>query len=88
MAVKAEAQPKKTAAQSKDKKRKAPAAVKQLKITLVRSLIGRPQKQREMIKGLGLRKLNSEVIREDCPATRGMINKIPHLIKVEELERK
>jgi len=88
MAVKAEAPRKKSAAQSKGKKREAPAAGKHLKITLVRSLIGRPHKQREVVKGLGLRKLNSEVIREDCPATRGMINKVPHLIKVEELKRK
>ncbi len=63
-------------------------AVKQLRIKLVRSVIGRPQKQREVVKGLGLRKINSEVIREDCPETRGMIRKIPHLIEVEELEKK
>lgn len=61
---------------------------KQLRIELVRSVIGRPRKQREVVKGLGLRRINSEVIRRDCPEIRGMIKKIPHLLKVEELETK
>jgi len=61
---------------------------KQLKIKLVRSLIGRPRKQREVVKGLGLRKINSEVIRSDRPEIRGMIGKIPHLLEVEELDKK
>jgi large subunit ribosomal protein L30 len=60
---------------------------KQLRITLVRSVIGRPQKHREVVKGLGLRKINSNVIRKDCPEIRGMINKISHLLKVEDLEK-
>jgi large subunit ribosomal protein L30 len=60
---------------------------KQLRITLVRSVIGRPQKHREVVKGLGLRKINSSVIRKDCPEIRGMINKISHLLKVEALEK-
>jgi len=59
----------------------------QLRITLVRSVVGRPQKHREVVKGLGLRKINSNVIRKDCPEIRGMINKIPHLVKVEALEK-
>lgn len=64
------------------------SAGKQLRIELVRSVIGRPRKQREVVKGLGLRRINSEVVRRDCPEIRGMINKIPHLLKVEELEIK
>jgi len=88
MAVKTDTQPNKVAAASKGKKEAKKVAVKQLKIKLVRSVIGRPQKQREVVKGLGLRKINSEVIREDRPEIRGMIRKIPHLIKVEELEKK
>jgi len=84
MAVKTDTQPNKAATASKGKKETKKVAVKQLKIKLVRSVIGRPQKQREVVKGLGLRKINSEVIREDRPETRGMIRKIPHLIKVEE----
>lgn len=60
----------------------------ELKIKLVRSLIGYPRNQREVVKGLGLRKPNSEVIRNDSPEIRGMINKVPHLLKVEVLEKK
>lgn len=71
---------------SQDKKREP--AQGRLKIKLVRSVIGKPEKQREVVKGLGLRKLNSEVIRRDCPEVRGMINKIPHLVHVEVLEQK
>lgn len=59
-----------------------------LRIKLVRSLIGHPEKQREIAKGLGLRKLNSEVIRKDCPEIWGMIRKISYLVKVEALEEK
>ncbi|MFC2165510.1 50S ribosomal protein L30 [Acidobacteriota bacterium] len=86
MAVKTETKSGKAAAANKEEKKKT--AVKQLRIKLVRSVIGRPQKQREVVKGLGLRRINSEVIREDRPETRGMIRKIPHLIEVEELEKK
>ena len=60
----------------------------ELKIQLVRSIIGRPRKQREVVKGLGLRKMDSVVIRKDCPEIRGMINKISHLLNVEVLEKK
>ncbi len=55
-----------------------------LKITLVRSLIGRPETQRRTVRALGLAKTNSSVIREDTPQVRGMIRKVSHLLKVEE----
>ncbi|GBF31907.1 LSU ribosomal protein L30p [Desulfocucumis palustris] len=55
-----------------------------LKITLIRSLIGKTEKQRVTVRTLGLGKLNSSVIQEDNPQIRGMINKVSHLIKVEE----
>ena len=57
-----------------------------IKITLVRSPIGYPRSQRDVIRGLGLRKLQSQVIREDRPEIRGMIRKITHLLKVEAVE--
>ena len=60
---------------------------KYLKIKLVRSLIGRPEKHRLVAQGLGLRKLNSEVVRKDSPEIRGMVRKISHLLKVEEIEQ-
>lgn len=56
-----------------------------LKITLVRSLIGRPETQRKTVYALGLRKTNRSVIHEDTPRIRGAINKVNHLLKVEEV---
>jgi large subunit ribosomal protein L30 len=58
--------------------------VAKLKITLVRSLIGRPEGQRVTVRTLGLTKVNRSVIHEDTPQVRGMINKVAHLLKVEE----
>ncbi|MFQ6039196.1 MAG: 50S ribosomal protein L30 [Candidatus Aminicenantales bacterium] len=69
-------------------KKKPESREKQLKIKLVRSLIGRPKTQREVVKGLGLRKVNSEVIRKDTPEIWGMIRKIPHLVSVEVVDTK
>lgn len=57
-----------------------------LKITLKRSLIGRPEKQRKIVRSLGLRRLNQSVVHNDDSSIRGMINKISHIVKVEELE--
>jgi len=62
------------------------AKEKLVKVTLVRSVIGRPRKQREVVKGLGLRRISSSVVRKDCPEIRGMINKIVHLVKVEAID--
>jgi len=59
--------------------------MKKLKITLIKSKYGRKPNQRETLKGLGLRKIGQSVIREDNPMIRGMIRKVEHLIKVEEL---
>jgi large subunit ribosomal protein L30 len=60
--------------------------VKKLRIKLVRSSIGRPQKHKKIISSLGLRKLNKVVIKDDTPSIRGMINKVPHLLEVEEIQ--
>lgn len=59
---------------------------KQIKVTLVRSVIGRPEQQRKVVKTLGLGKTNSFVIHEDTPAIRGMVNAVSHLVEVEEVE--
>lgn len=56
-----------------------------LKVTLTRSLIGRPETQRKTVRSLGLRKLNSEKILTDSPTIRGQIFKVKHLVKVEEI---
>jgi large subunit ribosomal protein L30 len=57
---------------------------KKIKITLVKSGIARPGKHKVVLTGLGLRKLHHSVIRLDTPQIRGMINKVSHLISVEE----
>ncbi len=75
-----------TAAQSQAAKTESEQ--KWLRVRLIRSVIGRPHKQREVVKGLGLRKMNSEVIRKDCPEIWGMIRKVNHLVKVEVMEKK
>jgi large subunit ribosomal protein L30 len=56
-----------------------------LRITLVRSTIGRPADQGRTVASLGLRKLNASVERPDNPSIRGMVTKIRHLVEVEEL---
>jgi large subunit ribosomal protein L30 len=61
---------------------------KQLKITWTKSFIGYPETQRKTIKSLGLRKLNQSVIKEDSQQLRGQINKISHLVAIEEVEDK
>jgi large subunit ribosomal protein L30 len=55
---------------------------KTLKVKLVKSPIGTKQSHRDTVRGLGLRKVNSESVLEDTPAVRGMINKISYLVKV------
>ena len=56
-----------------------------LRITLVRSTIGRPADQERTVKSLGLRKLNATVDRPNNASIRGMVTKIRHLVEVEEL---
>jgi large subunit ribosomal protein L30 len=58
----------------------------QLKITWTKSYIGKPQNQRRVIDALGLRRLNHTVVLGDTPTIRGMVNKVSHLLRVEELE--
>ncbi|AZN38411.1 MULTISPECIES: 50S ribosomal protein L30 [Paenibacillus] len=57
-----------------------------LQITLVRSLIGRNEKQRATVATLGLRKIRQSVVHSDSPAIRGMITHVSHLVKVEEVQ--
>lgn len=57
-----------------------------LRIVLKRSCIGIPPKQRKVIEALGLKKIGSAVRRADDNSTRGMINKVSHLVTVEETE--
>lgn len=56
-----------------------------LKITRVRSDIGRPQELRRTMRALGLRKIGQSVVREDTKTLRGMILAVRHLVTVEEV---
>ncbi len=56
-----------------------------LRITLRRSLIGRPADQRATVESLGLRRINHTVDREDTPITRGKVRKVQHLVSVETI---
>jgi large subunit ribosomal protein L30 len=60
--------------------------VRQLRIRLVRSLVGYPKGQRTIARGLGLRRLQSEVVRPETPEILGMIHKLSHVLSVETLE--
>ena len=55
-----------------------------LKVTLVKSMIGRPEKHRKVLRGMGLTKVNRTVELQNTPAVRGMIHIVSHLVKAEE----
>ena len=57
----------------------------QLKITWTKSCIGKPQNQRKVVQALGLRRLHHTVTHGDTPTIRGMVNKVSHLLTVEEI---
>lgn len=57
----------------------------QLKVTQVRSAIGRPKDQKATVRRLGLHRLHDSVVKEDRPEIRGMIAKVRHLVTVEEV---
>jgi large subunit ribosomal protein L30 len=56
-----------------------------LKVTQVRSVIDRPKDQKATIRALGLHRLNDSVTKEDRPEIRGMLAKVSHLVRVEEI---
>lgn len=58
---------------------------RKLKITLIKSFIGRPEKHRRILRGMGLTRMNRTVILNDTPQIRGMVNKVCHLVKMEEV---
>ncbi len=55
-----------------------------LKVTLVKSMIGKPEKQRQVLRGMGLTRMNKTVELIDTPSVRGMVRKVSHLVKAEE----
>jgi large subunit ribosomal protein L30 len=57
-----------------------------LRVTQVRSLIGRPQSQRDTVRSLGLKRIRHTVTQPDRPEIRGMLRKVPHLVIFEETD--
>jgi large subunit ribosomal protein L30 len=57
-----------------------------IKVTQLKSGIGRPERQRDTLRGLGLGKVHKSAILEDSPSIRGMIRKVSHLIAIEPAE--
>ena len=57
-----------------------------LKITQVKSTIDRSAKQRGTLSALGLKRINHSVVQDDNAVIRGMVNKVVHLVKVEEVK--
>ena len=56
-----------------------------LKVTQVRSVIDRPKDQKATVRALGLHRIRDSVVKEDRPEIRGMVAKVAHLVRVEEL---
>lgn len=86
----AEAKAKKTASTTAKASKTAPAKkssasqASRLNVTLVRSAIRRPQDQNATLVGLGLTRMHKTVSLEDTPSIRGMVNKVSHLVRVED----
>lgn len=57
---------------------------KKIKVTLTRSVLGRPETQRKVVRALGLRKTNHTVEHADTPIIRGMLNAVKYLLTIEE----
>jgi large subunit ribosomal protein L30 len=68
----------------KKSKSKSEAAPATMKIQYYRSFIACPLKQKEIVRSLGLRKLNQIVERPDTPSMRGAVDKVPHLLRIIE----
>ncbi len=62
-------------------------AEEKLRLKLVKSIIGVPEKHRRVLKALGLRRRQSEVVKEPGPAIQGMVFKVQHLLKVERVKK-
>ncbi len=60
--------------------------MKKIKITLIRGLAGKKERQRRTIKALGLKKIGSSVIRKDNPQIRGMMDSVSHMVRIEDVK--
>jgi large subunit ribosomal protein L30 len=64
------------------KTKKTAKAAGRIKVKMIGSVIGCPEKQRATVRGLGLRRLHQVVERPDTPEIRGMVKKVPHLVAI------
>jgi large subunit ribosomal protein L30 len=60
--------------------------VTKLRVTQRRSVIGRPQDQKDTVRRLGLHRIRDVVVKDDRPDIRGMIDKVRHLVEIEEID--
>lgn len=67
-------------------KKKVEQVQKQLKITLVKSPIGNQERAKRTVKALGFKRLHQIIVHPDNPSVRGMIQKVAHLVVVEEVQ--
>ena len=73
-------------AKSPAKSKTGAKTTKKVRVTQIGSHIGRPNRQQENLKGLGLNKRHRTRELEDTPSVRGMIDRVKHLLRVEEVE--
>ncbi len=66
--------------------KKAASAEKKIRVTLVKSPIGNQHRQKLTVKALGFQHLNESIVHPDNPSVRGMIYKVRHLVRVEEIQ--
>jgi large subunit ribosomal protein L30 len=69
---------------NKTKTQVAAKAGTTMRVQYYRSMIATPEKHKRVVKGLGFTRLNQVVVREDTPSIRGMVNTVPHLVRVLE----
>jgi large subunit ribosomal protein L30 len=65
----------------------AKATTAKIKVTQRRSVIDRPKDQKDTVRRLGLHRINDSVVKDDRPEIRGMINKVRHLVRIDEEAR-
>jgi len=83
-AAKKVASKKATAKKEATPKATAKPSVGKMRVTQIKSLIGTIGRHRDSVRGLGLRRVNHTVEVEDTPATRGMVNKVRYLVRIEK----
>ena len=59
---------------------------RKMKVTLVKSMIGRPEKHRKILRAMGLTKIGKSVVLDDTASNRGMVNKVSHLLSEEKTD--